>query len=223
MDEARIDQLVALYASKRLDFEVFATGVRKWFQGNPVLTAAGSVHSVKFRLKDAGHLKAKLLRKFSEVDLTDEEFFERITDLAGVRVLHLHQSQFRLINEQISTKVAEGDWVLGEAPKAFTWDPESSDYFKGLGLEVEVRDTFYTSVHYLLKPRKDSPVCCEVQVRTLFEEIWGEVDHELNYPNKSTNVACSEQLRVLTKLVGAGSRLVDSIYRSIEMDRAEGQ
>ena len=215
MDDVRIGQLVALYKSKALDFEVFATGVRKWFQGNLVLAELGAVHSVKYRLKDPDHLAEKLKRKFFDQDIGDDEFFTRVTDLAGVRVLHLHQAQFENIHNQIMGKVAQNDWVLAEDPKAFTWDPESDRFFQGLGVSVEVRETFYTSVHYLLKPRMDSPVCCEVQVRTLFEEIWGEVDHQLNYPEKTKIVACSEQLRVLAKVVGAGSRLVDSIYRSI--------
>lgn len=161
----------------------------------------------------------KIKRKFDGVELEDGEFFGRVTDLAGVRVLHLHQAQFEHIHAQIMRKVEQGDWALAEDPKAFTWDPESDLFFRGLGVAVEVRETFYTSVHYLLKPRLDSPVCCEVQVRTLFEEIWGEVDHQLNYPEKTKIVACSEQLRVLAKVVGAGSRLVDSIYRSIDNDR----
>ncbi len=97
---------------------------------------------------------------------------------------------------------------------AYTWDPESKQYFEGLGINVQVKESFYTSVHYLVRPRPDSDLCCEIQVRTLFEEIWGEVDHAINYPDPSSNLSCREQLRVLAKLVGAGSRLVDSIFRS---------
>lgn len=134
---------------------------------------------------------------------------------AGVRVLHLYQEQARSIHDEILDKVQiKGDWVLDEAPRAYTWDPESTDFFGSMGLEVKLKDSFYTSVHYLVRPRVDSPLCCEIQVRTLFEEIWGEVDHALNYPTPTDVVACREQLRVLTKVVGAGSRLVDSIFRT---------
>ncbi|WP_315782452.1 hypothetical protein [Bradyrhizobium sp. SZCCHNPS1003] len=34
--------------------------------------------------------------------------------------------------------------------------------------------------------RPDSPLSCEIQVRTLFEEIWGEIDHQLNYPRRQS-------------------------------------
>ena len=48
----------------------------------------------------------------------------------------------------------------------------------------------------------------------LFEEIWGEIDHTINYPYPTEIVACKEQLRVLAKLVSTGTRLADSIFRT---------
>ena len=54
------------------------------------------------------------------------------------------------------------------------------------------------------KPKHDSYVCCEIQVRTLFEEIWGEIDHSINYPESTQSKTCKEQLRVLSKLVSTG-------------------
>ncbi len=82
-----------------------------------------------------------------------------------------------------------------------------------VGINVEVKESFYTSIHYVVRPRADSEVACEIQVRTLFEEIWGEIDHQINYPTPTESLACQEQIRVLARLVGAGSRLADAIYR----------
>ena len=59
-----------------------------------------------------------------------------------------------------------------------------------------------------------SNITCEIQIRTLFEEIWGEIDHTINYPYPTEIVACKEQLRVLAKLVSTGTRLADSIFRT---------
>jgi putative GTP pyrophosphokinase len=59
-------------------------------------------------------------------------------------------------------------------------------------------------------------VTCEIQVRTLFEEIWGEIDHTLNYPDTTASVACKEQLRVLAKLASTGTRLADAIFTVAE-------
>lgn len=218
MPENSVDLALAAYAARRHELSIFMKGIEGWFASHPRLTGGSTptVHSVKSRLKDSGHLKDKIVRKHEAGDpITAENLFDRVTDLAGVRVLHLYQEQSRAIHAAIIDKVDnQRDWVFNEPPKAYTWDPEAQGFFSSMGLQVQVKDSFYTSVHYLVRPRADSPHCCEIQVRTLFEEIWGEVDHTLNYPHPSDNVACREQLRVLTKVVGAGSRLVDAIFRT---------
>ncbi|QPF74998.1 RelA/SpoT domain-containing protein [Roseateles sp. DAIF2] len=221
-DQHAADLALAAFEERRHELSIFMKGVEGWFASHPKLTggSTSAVHSVKSRLKDSGHLKEKILRKQAGGDpITADNLFTRVTDLAGVRVLHLYQEQARAIHAAIIDKVAnQRDWVFNEPPKAYTWDPEAQGFFANMGLEVHVKDSFYTSVHYLVRPRAESPHCCEIQVRTLFEEIWGEVDHTLNYPNPTDNVACREQLRVLTKVVGAGSRLVDAIFRTAASD-----
>lgn len=206
------------FRANRHRLQLFGQTVAAFFADHPELRSEPStVHSVKWRMKDEDHLRAKVIRKIADGKaITPENLFQSVTDLVGVRVLHLHQAQFPAIHSEILKRVEEGDWVLGEDPKALTWDPESQSFFEGLGLATEIRSTFYTSIHYLVRPNPDSPLCCEIQVRTLFEEIWGEVDHLLNYPTPSESIACKEQLRTLAKLVGTGTRLTDSIVRSVD-------
>ncbi len=206
--------------------QLFGQSVAAFFEDHPELRSERStIHSVKWRMKDEDHLRAKVLRKIANgKKITPDNLFQSVTDLVGVRVLHLHQAQFPSIHGEILKRVAEGDWVLEEDPKAFTWDPESKSFFEELKLATEIRSTFYTSIHYLVRPNPESPLCCEIQVRTLFEEIWGEIDHLLNYPVPSESIACKEQLRTLAKLVGTGTRLTDSIVRSVdEFNRLKSQ
>lgn len=213
MTDAAATSAIEAYKTRKHELSIFMSGVREWFSSHPDLQKA--IHSVKSRLKDEDHLKEKLTRKASEPAIDGSNLFEKITDLAGVRILHLHQAQITDIHNAILYKVNNlRDWHFAEPPKAYTWDPESKEFFESLGITPQLKDSFYTSVHYLIRPRADSLLCCEIQVRTLFEEIWGEIDHTLNYPTPSANLACREQLRVLSKLVGAGSRLVDSIIKS---------
>lgn len=206
------------FENVQFDFKRHAQNVESVFRENPSLSGDGhsAVHSTKMRMKDLGHLRKKIDRKHSEgVNITPDNLTKIITDLAGVRILLLFRSDFRLIDALIRQKVNAGEWALAEKGKALVWDPEDRTFFQDFDLQIEDRDTHYTSVHYLIKPRADQDTCCEVQVRTLFEEIWGEVDHRLNYPIPSEIVACREQLRVLSKIVGAGSRLLESLQRTI--------
>lgn len=215
VDEASMEAIIEQVQSKLHDIDLFRENTARFFETHPTLTQSPQiVHSVRSRLKDLQHLREKIQRKSSTEDpITPENIFDRATDIAGVRVLHLYQAQFTQIHRAINQKLDSQDWVLYEDPKAYTWDPESRGFFENQGLKVEVKESLYTSVHYVIKPRKDSPVSCEIQVRTLLEEVWGEIDHLVNYPEPTDNITCRDQIGVLARLVGAGSRLADSICR----------
>ena len=211
------DKIVLAYLNpeKQYELKAFLQTVLFFFENNPALK--GIVHSVKYRMKDPEHLKDKIQRKLKSGKIIDENnLFTVVNDLIGVRVLYLYQDQFQLIHNELLKKVDETkDWMFVEAPKAYTWDPETREYFEKLNIHTEVRDTYYTSVHYVIKPNNElSNITCEIQVRTLFEEIWGEIDHTINYPHPTEIIACKEQLRVLAKLVSTGTRLADSIFRT---------
>ena len=211
------DKIVLAYLNpeKQYELKAFLQTVLFFFENNPALK--GIVHSVKSRMKDPEHLKDKIQRKLKSEKIIDENnLFTVVNDLIGVRVLYLYQDQFQLIHNELLKKVDETkDWMFFESPKAYTWDPETREYFEKLNIHTEVRDTYYTSVHYVIKPNNElSNITCEIQVRTLFEEIWGEIDHTINYPHPTEIIACKEQLRVLAKLVSTGTRLADSIFRT---------
>lgn len=214
-----IEEAVKAYKSKQFEYEQFLASVLVFFEKHPSLNGKPLpiIHSIKSRIKDPDHVADKIRRKnYQGVEITKENIFNTITDFIGVRVLHLYQGQFEHIHSAISEKVQNGDWQFLEAPKAFTWDPEADQFYKSLNIQTEIRDTYYTSIHYLVKPNNKNPICCEIQVRTLFEEIWGEIDHIINYPHPTQILACNEQLRVLQKLVSTGTRLADSIFRTFE-------
>jgi putative GTP pyrophosphokinase len=212
-----VEKLVSLFIDRQDEFDIFLNATVAFFQRSAKLNKGNppAVHSLKYRLKDPEHLTDKLNRKLNGEESVDEQnFFQKITDLAGIRVIHLYQGQLEVIDEAIRTKVNSGDWVFVEPPKAHTWDREAEHFFKTLKLEVVVKESLYTSIHYLIRSPSDKDLCCEIQVRNLFEEAWGEIDHTINYPKATDSVACREQLRVLAKVVGAGSRLAESIFRS---------
>lgn len=218
MDDQEWGKFKEIFINNIADTKIFMNGVEEYFATHPSLFRENrsAIHSTKKRIKDIDHLREKIERKNAEGrNITPENLFHKVTDIAGVRILLLFQGHFSVVDNAIRRKIENGDWVFNELPKAFTWDPEASRFFSSFDVEVQTRDTFYTSVHYIIKPRQESHVCCEIQVRTLFEEIWGEIDHMINYPHQTDNVSCKEQLMVLSKIVGAGSRLVDSIQRSI--------
>src|SRR5262245_12666042 len=158
------------------------------------------IHSMRFRMKDPDHLSDKLIRKLrksvedgTEFGITKENLFSAINDLAGIRLLHLHTRQIEAIDRCLKDIVAEQPVELLEGPSARTWDDESRGFFRSINIETQDSATMYTSVHYVIGAKSSTPVTCEIQVRTLMEEVWGEVDHTINYPHPNDSVACREQ------------------------------
>lgn len=219
----RNSALLHAYEEHLESFELFQKHIRNFFESRSL---SRHVHSIRHRLKDVDHLLKKVERKNAEDavleinerkgPITADNLFTRITDIAGVRVLHLHISQFEHIHRALMAKIADGEFTLFEEPKAYTWDPESGTYFQSLGLLRELKESYYTSIHYVLRPNSRTLATCEIQVRTLLEEVWGEVDHAMNYPIPTSDTHCKEQIRVLARLVGAGTHLADSIMRRYE-------
>lgn len=213
-----IEKCLELFDKEKKRFDMFSEQVKVFFKENEVLNKDPFpiLHTLKSRVKNRTHLEDKLNRKWNKnEEVTEQNFFTEITDLAGVRVLHLHLDQFPIIHNEIINNIQiYHEWVLLETPKAYIWDKEKEAVYKGLDIEVQTKESNYTSIHYVVKPNKESFVTCEIQVRTLFEETWGEIDHTINYPHPTTSIACKEQIKVLAKLVNAGTRLADSIFAS---------
>jgi putative GTP pyrophosphokinase len=139
--------------------------------------------------------------------------FNILGDLAGVRLLHIHTEQLSFIHPTIMKILEFHKYHLRETPLVYSWDVEREQYLQKLGLDVQIRPKMYTSVHYVFEPHWGGSAC-ELQVRTLAEELWGEVSHTIDYPNATDSVACREQLAALARIASGCTRLVDSIFAS---------
>ncbi len=229
MENINLDDAINLIKDDIHSYELLHDKFLSYINRDPELKKL--VHSYKSRFKDLDHLKSKIERKNHEDStlpeaeqkgpINKDNIKDRITDICGIRILHLYIGQFEAIHRNLMKYVESGELALFEPPKAYTWDPEYSKTFEALGVSPKLKESFYTSVHYVFKPRADSNITCEVQVRTLFEEVWGEIDHTFNYPEPSKSKVVQEQLKVLARVVGAGTRLSDSIFELNSLQDAE--
>jgi ppGpp synthetase/RelA/SpoT-type nucleotidyltranferase len=223
-EQAKIERLVEAYQGQKPHITLFRDQLLMALSSAQRLN--DHVHSIRSRLKDPDHLRDKLVRKLLKCkierkafDVTPENLLMKINDLAGVRVLHLYTRQIRDIDKALRDIFTESKYELVEGPFARTWDDESREFFRECGIETQDSPSMYTSVHYVIGSASRTKATAEIQVRTLMEEVWGEVDHSLNYPRKTSSVACAEQLKVLARVTSSATRLVDSIFVTIEDHR----
>lgn len=176
----------------------FFTKIIQKFQG---------VHSVRWRVKNSEHLLKKIIRKRSEEnlkysDITPDNYFECITDLIGVRALHLFKENCFEIDCALKSV-----WTPNETPVAYIREGDSGNLksrFHQQGFEVKNHPAGYRSVHYVIQsaPLKRT-IFTEIQVRTIFEEGWSEIDHQIRYPDFSDNVLVEYFLEIFNRMAGS--------------------
>jgi GTP pyrophosphokinase len=220
-----IKRMVALYSDRRLEFANLAKRVENDLLEHEALRPL--IHSSKKREKDPLHLLDKLQRKAREAKesgkpftITEKNLFKRVGDLAGVRLLHIHTDQLASIHPAIMEILGFHKYKLRQRPLVYIWDVERKAFLTELGLTVKIRPKMYTSVHYVVEPHW-AKHGCEIQVRTLAEELWGEVSHTINYPHETDSIACTQQLAVLARVASGCTRLVDSIFASMSEHKAK--
>nr|WP_031942572.1 GTP pyrophosphokinase [Paracoccus marcusii]AGL12897.1 GTP pyrophosphokinase [Paracoccus marcusii] len=210
------------YKSKLDDFNNVAVSLSGFIQ------KINGVHSVRWRIKSPEHLIAKICRKkekgvekYNDIDVSN--YRDKITDIIGVRALHLIKSEFIDIHASIMET-----WDIGELPVAYVRKGDQQDLrdlYEKLGLSVEDHEDGYRSIHYIiLTSFTKKPIKCELQVRTIFEEGWSEIDHKLRYPEFISDPLVVEFINIFNRLSGAADEMgtfVHKLANGIENLRAE--
>jgi putative GTP pyrophosphokinase len=130
--------------------------------------------------------------------------------------MRAHGVQFRQFTGQVEDAPFQ---LLAGYPSAKVWDDESRGYFEEIGINTEAQPRMYSSVHYVIASSSRFRLTAEIQVRTLAQELWGEVGHKINYPHSNESLSCREQIRTLAWVASSCTRLVDSIFAT----HGEGQ
>ena len=170
--------------------EVVVDQLRALLGSDPTL----KVHSVAWRLKG----RESLARKLARPDRSYTDLW-MLTDLVGVRVI---------------TYFAEAVDRVGELVEAhLEVDFESSTDKR----RRETTDFGYRSLHYVCQAGGPLPerACFEVQVRTVLEHAWAEIEHDLGYKaNEEIPLVVRRRLSRLAGLL----ELADQEFGAIRAD-----
>ena len=151
--------------------------------GNHISTF-DAVHSTHTRIKSTASLIGKVLRKTIEGrSITPDNYKLEITDLIGIRALHVFKSDYVKVHEQIFSTFHS---MLVENVHINLRIGDSEEIYQGVHDPVINRNQDYRSIHYLIKPFDDDDAKAEIQVRTIFEEGWSEINHTLLYKKEQS-------------------------------------
>jgi len=172
------------------------------------------IHSVKSRVKDSEHLIEKIIRKTAsrkeayggDFQFATDNYRDQITDLIGVRAIHIFKEDWEDIHNFISNT-----WKVIEIT-ANVREGDDTDRFEELNIEINSRKTGYRSVHYLIESfPTNQRVIAEIQVRTIFEEGYGEIDHQLRYTRDEIPQVLALNLLLLNRIAGSSDEMASVI------------
>lgn len=182
-----------------------------------VIQKCSYVHSLSYRVKDTSHLVEKIIRKNPEYlekgdSLSISNYENHITDLMGIRILLLFKSDWTYIHDYLMEQYED---VLIEPPFAHIRKGDDDSLYRG---KIQVKDNKpYRSVHYII--RANNGLGIEIQVRTLYEEAWSEIDHKLRYPYNLQNEMLRNYVDIMNRLTGVGDEMgtfINSYLRNFQ-------
>lgn len=185
------------------------------------------IHSIRSRVKDPEHLLAKIIRKkqdnqvkYKKLNKFNYEKF--ITDLIGIRCLVLFKADWKSFHNYVLSIFEnnveyyvkdsildfdddENHFYIAEKPKVHIRNGDARDIYDEVLPPGSVIDgKVYRSVHYIIKYKG---IYLEIQVRTLFEEGWGEIDHAVVYPYYQKDKVLKEYTELLNRLSGLADEM----------------
>lgn len=190
------------------------------------------IHSYRYRTKETSHLLEKIVRKKNSspekyADINHTNYYKYITDLIGIRVFFLYREDWEHFHKYITNMFENNPDLyiedrlsdfddddthnyIAEKPKVYKRAGDSKIYN---GSEIEIKSGgIYRSLHYIIKYRG---YYVEIQGRTLFEEGWGEVDHDIVYPHHQNDEMLTDFSKLLNRLSGMADEM-SSYFRKMK-------
>lgn len=195
------------------------------------------IHSYRYRIKAPGHLLEKIIRKrcehferFEKIDRSN--YYKYLTDLIGIRVFFLYREDWIYFHKYITSVFEnnpdlyvedrihdfdenEAHYYIAERPKVYRRTGDSRIYDEDI---IDIRsDGIYRSLHYIIKYKG---YYVEIQGRTLFEEGWSEIDHDIVYPYFKDDEMLTDFSTLLNRLSGMADEMSSYFrrMRSIKED-----
>ena len=159
--------------------------------------------TLKSRVKSFGSYYKKLIR--IRPDSFGKQDLPVITDLLGIRIICAFLEDIANVEKQIKNKFKILEIEKKGADRTF-----SEFGYESVHVLIEIPESVYEKVDKSALPKD---LVCEIQIRTILQDAWAEVEHELVY--KSEFSPFDLPLRRKLASMNASLSLADIIFQEI--------
>jgi len=178
------------------------------------------IRQVMSRIKQSDKVVEKIFRK-PEIFLNklSGDSLKKMHDTIGLRIIVYFSSQLSLIDRELrNSTFFEID--NNYPPKAY-FEPEKLMRLGLSHIDSKQKESGYTSIHYMVRLKESSirlterPVF-EIQVRTLAQELWCELEHVLSYkPETRPNFSAKRRFQILSRDVSVIDEHFNLLYEEL--------
>jgi putative GTP pyrophosphokinase len=187
------------------------------------------IRSVFIRIKRPEKVVDKILQKPEEypAGISPESFY-KMHDCIGVRIIVYFLSQLPYIDRELRS-CSSVEISRDMPPEAYL----SRDLMNRFGLSHithKEKESGYASVHYVIKlntkTRKKEAIhpWFEIQVRTLAQELWSDMEHILAYKStQKANFSAKRRFQILSSQINAMDEHFNLLYEELIQDQEKTQ
>jgi len=164
---------------------------------------ADSIYTIRARLKGE-------LRLVEKVDLHSgggtpaiDQIPAVVEDLLGIRIICLRLSDVDRVEAFIEALEKEGKLEFVKAPERKQTFILPMNPGEAIPQDLDLQYTGYSSIHYQVRLGPASQPAqvlkgleAEIQVRTILEEAWGEIDHKYRYELSRAGVSIADEVKL---------------------------
>ncbi|QQT24499.1 GTP pyrophosphokinase family protein [Sphingobacterium spiritivorum] len=173
--EKEVEEFYKYYVDNYKIFEQAAEYYKSLL--NSLVSDDCEVQSISYRVKDkeecVGKFKRKYLKSLDESQ-TQYEIKNHITDMIGLRIVCLYESEIEKIR-----KILEGNFKVVEVTdKIKSLDSTDNQFgYKSLHIDLHLNDERKKLPEF----KKFADIRFEVQIRTIIQDAWSVLDHKIKY------------------------------------------
>lgn len=234
MKKQQRDSFLISFFKEKENYKILAEYLVRFISDDP-FAPKESIHTIFYRIKDESRLIEKIDQENGNCEsgltlITQNNFHERIGDIIGIRIICLRLADIVKVEEYL-------EFLVEEKILKFIQKP---DYKRSFVLPIRLGNTApqninlqysgYSSIHYQVKLGDNSDVSealkdiqIELQLRTILEEAWGEIDHKYRYSYSRIGETFPEHIHSgfysLSAYLQAAAMQAEQLCREVEAHR----